>query len=86
MDMEAIIRNKLEQAFAPVFLLVENQSHLHAGHAGDDGSGQTHFRVEIVANAFAGQSRVACHRMVHQILEDDIKSRIHALSLTARGP
>jgi BolA protein len=86
MDMEAIIRNKLEQAFAPVFLLVENQSHLHAGHAGDDGSGQTHFRVEIVANAFAGQSRVACHRMVHQILEDDIKSRIHALSLTARSP
>ena len=84
--VEDRIREKLQAGFAPVYLRVENQSHLHAGHAGDDGSGETHFAVEIVAEAFRGQSRVASHRMVHDILADDIKSRIHALSITAKAP
>lgn len=84
--VEDRIRAKLEQHFKPVLLRVENQSHLHAGHAGDDGTGETHFAVEIVADIFKGQSRVACHRMVHDILEDDIRTRIHALSISAKAP
>ncbi|MBU0799948.1 MAG: BolA family transcriptional regulator [Alphaproteobacteria bacterium] len=86
MSMEETIKSKLTAALAPVHLRVENQSHLHAGHSGDDGSGESHFHVEITAQAFAGQSRVACHRMVHDILEDDIKARIHALSIKAEAP
>ena len=85
-SVEDRIRAKLEAHFKPVLLRVENQSHLHAGHAGDDGTGETHFAVEIVAESFKGQSRVACHRMVHDILADDIKSRIHALSISAKAP
>lgn len=84
--VEDDIRAKLEGHFKPVMLRIENQSHLHAGHAGDDGSGESHFAVEIVADAFKNQSRVACHRMVHDILEDDLKHRIHALSIVARAP
>lgn len=84
--VEDIIRAKLEGHFHPVTLRVENQSHLHAGHAGDNGTGETHFAVEIVAEAFRNQSRVACHRMVHDILAEDIKSKIHALSIVAKAP
>ena len=85
-SVEDNIRAKLEGHFQPVRLVVENQSHLHAGHAGDDGTGETHFAVEIVAEAFRGQSRVACHRMVHHILEEDLSTRIHALSIVAKAP
>lgn len=86
MALEDTIREKLTAALNPVRLVVENQSHLHAGHAGDDGSGESHFHVEVVAEAFRGQSRVACQRMIHDILEDDIKSRIHALSMRLSAP
>jgi BolA family transcriptional regulator, general stress-responsive regulator len=77
-SVEDTIRTKLEGHFKPVRLVVENQSHLHAGHAGDNGTGETHFAVE--------QSRIACHRMVHDILDDDLSTRIHALSIVAKAP
>lgn len=85
-SVEDTIRTKLEGHFHPVRLRVENQSHLHVGHAGDNGTGETHFAVEIVAEAFRNQSRVACHRMVHDILEEDLSTRIHALSIVAKAP
>ncbi|MBV7409392.1 BolA family transcriptional regulator [Maritimibacter sp. DP1N21-5] len=75
------IRAKLEAAFAPRVLEVINESHRHAGHAGDDGSGESHFRVKIEADAFGGQSRVARHRAVHAALGADLLSEIHALAL-----
>lgn len=80
MDMEATIRARLEKAFAPTRLEVVNESHRHAGHAGDDGSGQSHWHICVEAAAFAGQSRVARHRMVHAAL-GDVMERIHALSM-----
>jgi BolA protein len=86
MSMEETIKTKLTEGLNPQILRVENQSRLHAGHAGDDGSGESHFHVEIVADAFKNQSKVACHRMVHEILKNEMKSRIHALSIHARAP
>ena len=81
MDLDTEIRTILDAAFAPTSLAVINESHKHAGHAGDDGSGESHWRVEIVSNVFSGQSRIGKHRAVHTALGPDIIGRIHALSL-----
>jgi BolA protein len=81
MGLDTEIRTALDAAFAPTSLAVINESHKHAGHAGDDGSGQSHWRVEIESEKFAGQSRIAKHRAVHTALGPDIIGRIHALSL-----
>ncbi|MFO6462841.1 BolA family protein [Jannaschia sp. KMU-145] len=80
MTMETLMRERLEAALAPTRLEVVNESHRHAGHAGDDGSGESHWHVVIAAPAFAGQSRIARHRMVHAAL-GDVMLRIHALSM-----
>ena len=81
MTLEQEIQNKLTKAFAPTSLAVINESHLHAGHAGDDGTGESHWRVEITSDTLAGKTRVAKHRAVHAALGPDIIGRIHALSL-----
>ena len=79
------IRLRLEAAFHPESLDVVNDSHRHAGHAGDDGSGESHFRVAIRAPAFAPMSRVDRHRAVHAALGADLVGRIHALALNVEG-
>lgn len=76
------IEARLRAAFAPQALVVENESHRHAGHAGDDGSGESHFRVTIRAEAFGPMSRIERHRAVHAALGQDLIGRIHALALT----
>jgi BolA family transcriptional regulator, general stress-responsive regulator len=82
---EPEIRRRLTDEFAPVELLIEDESHLHAGHAGAAG-GQSHFRVRIVAEAFRGVSPVARHRLVYAALGDLMKSDIHALAIEALPP
>ena len=74
------INARLTRAFAPDRLEVVNESHRHAGHAGDDGTGESHFRVVIRAAAFAPMTRVARHRAVHAAL-GDLNARVHALAL-----
>ena len=76
------IRTKLQAAFAPERLEVVNESHRHRGHAGDDGSGESHFHVTIRAAALAPLSRVDRHRAIHTALGRDLVGRIHALGLT----
>jgi BolA protein len=79
------IRAILTRDFAPLALAVEDQSHMHVGHAGArDGRG--HFRVRIVAAAFAGQPPLARHRAVHAALADMLETDIHALAIEARAP
>ena len=79
------IRAALEAALSPLRLRIEDQSHLHAGHAGArDGRG--HFRVEIVSDAFAGMSPIARHRAVYAALGALMTTDIHALSIVARTP
>ncbi|WP_022703881.1 BolA family protein [Pseudorhodobacter ferrugineus] len=75
------IKDKLTKAFAPDHIDVVNDSHRHTGHAGDDGTGETHFNVSIRAAEFAPMSRIARHRAVHAALGPDLIGRIHALAL-----
>ncbi len=80
MGIETEMRERLEAALAPTRLDVLNESGKHAGHSGDDGSGESHWHLSIVAEAFAGRSRLERHRMVHAAL-GDVVPRIHALSM-----
>jgi BolA protein len=80
MAVAAEITERLTAAFAPARLEVVNESHRHAGHAGDDGSGESHFRVLIRAPALAAMGRVDRHRAVHAAL-GDLTARVHALAL-----
>ncbi len=80
------IEEKLRGAFKPTKLDVIDESHLHAGHAGARPQGESHFRVEIVADSFDGKTRVARQRMIYSLLADEMKSDIHALVLVAKSP
>ena len=80
------ITQKLEQAFAPHALSVVDESNQHHGHAGSHPSGESHFRVKIMAQAFKGKSRVECHRMVNAALAEELKSRGHALAIETSAP
>jgi BolA family transcriptional regulator, general stress-responsive regulator len=79
------IRAYLVEALAPSELVIEDESHKHAGHAGArDGRG--HFRVRIVAAAFSGQPLIARHRRVYAALGQMMQTDIHALAVDARTP
>lgn len=80
MKIETLLHERLTAAFAPERLEIVNDSHRHAGHAGDDGSGESHFRVTLRSAALAPLSRVERHRAVHRAL-GDLTTRIHALAL-----
>jgi len=76
----------LTAAFAPTRLAVINDSHHHAGHMGDDASGESHFTLEIESAAFAGVNRVMRQRMVNRALGDIPGERVHALAIRAAAP
>lgn len=94
MSRQVAMESRLTEAFAPQRLAVVNESHLHAGHhhvdngeeAEFDGTGETHFRVRIVASAFAGMSRVERHRAVNAVLADELKAGLHALAIETAAP
>ncbi len=76
------MKQKIEDALKPSRLDIVDESHRHAGHAGHNPQGESHFRVEIVSEAFAGKSRVDRHRMVNALLSQELAGRVHALALT----
>jgi BolA family transcriptional regulator, general stress-responsive regulator len=80
------IRTRLAGQFAPRALAIEDQSALHAGHAGARPEGETHYRVTLVATAFEGLSRVARQRLVYQALGEEFETGLHALSLDLKTP
>jgi BolA protein len=82
----AEIEKRLRQALAPTRLEVINDSAKHRGHAGDDGSGESHFTVEVEAVMFAGMSRLERQRAVNAALSDLLRDRIHALAIRAQAP
>ncbi len=86
MRVAVSIKRKLTEALSPLRLNVVDESHHHAGHAGARPSGESHFRVEIVATAFAGKSRADRQRMVYAALADELKSGLHALALRTLTP
>jgi len=79
------IRERLQAALAPTVLEVEDESHLHAGHAGAR-SGKGHFRVTLVSERFSGLPLLKRHRLVYDALADLMESDIHALAIHARAP
>jgi BolA protein len=83
---ERRIRDILNERFQPEALEVKDDSALHAGHAGAAPGGETHFSVRIVAEAFAGLSRVERHRKVNEALADELASGLHALAIVAKAP
>ena len=76
----------LTAAFSPSHLAVINDSASHHGHSGDDGSGESHFTVEIESAAFVGVNRVMRQRMVNKALGDLPGQRVHALAIKAKAP
>ena len=86
MTTKEIIINKLREAFTPESLEVQDESHLHEGHAGHRPGGETHFRVYIVSQAFQGKSRIERHRMINATLAGELAGSVHALALHAKAP
>jgi BolA protein len=86
MRIAQIIEAKLTRGLRPTSLKVIDDSAHHAGHAGARQGGESHFQVEIVSSEFSGKSRIARQRMVFQLLVEELKGPIHALSLVTRTP
>jgi len=85
-DRQMRIKDILTAAFEPASLIVTDDSHKHEGHAGAAPGGETHYSVEIVAEAFAGLSRVQVQRAVMMVLQKEFDTGLHALALKARAP
>jgi BolA protein len=81
-EMEAL----LAAAFPGAAIALSNDSASHHGHAGDDGSGESHFSLFIESAKFCGMSRLARQRLVNAALGDLPGKRIHALAIRARAP
>ena len=86
MSIEQALREQLMVALEPTRLDVVNESHLHAGHAGSPGSGESHFRVLVVAPLFEGRSRIERHRLVNDALAGLLRNKVHALAIKAYAP
>ena len=86
MSVKSRIEEKLKAALAPERLDIEDESHLHAGHAGARPGGESHFRLYVVSKAFIGKSRVERHRLVNSILAEELADRVHALAIHALAP
>ena len=80
------LSKKLTEALAPEKLVIEDQSALHAGHAGAAPGGETHFDIAITAAAFEGLNRVARQRLVYGVVAEELAGPVHALSLTTKAP
>lgn len=80
------MRSILDEFLSPVELEIVNESHLHAGHSGDNGTGESHFKLMIVSSAFENKTRVERHRIVYDLLKDLMHNPIHALSIMAKTP
>jgi BolA protein len=86
MGASDVIAQKLTTVFSPIELSIADESEMHLGHAGSRPGGETHFNVRIVSAAFEGLSRVERQRRVYAALSEEVKTHIHALSLTALTP
>lgn len=79
--IERSLKDILENKFSNSTVEVINESHLHAGHAGSPGTGQSHFKILIVADEFEGHSKISRHRMVNTAVQPLFDEGLHALSL-----
>ncbi len=84
--VQASIRSKLTEGLAPLTLKVIDELDKHAGHGGHHQDGESHFRIEVVSEAFAGKKLVERHRIVNTLLAEELAGRVHALAISARAP
>jgi len=80
------IKQTLQERLHPSQLTVTDESEQHRGHGGWREGGETHFRVHIVSEAFAGKSRVERHRLVNEVLKEAFDRGLHALAVQAKAP
>ena len=85
MSVAAEMRRRLA-ALEPLALELVDQSAAHAGHAGAQPGGNTHWQLTLVSRKFSGLARPARHRLVYQALGELIHNPIHVLAITARTP
>lgn len=83
-ERTAFLQSRLESAFSPQHLAIKDDSARHAGHSGHGGG--SHYRVTIVAGAFAGRSLLARHRLVYEAVDEVMGNEVHALSIKAYAP
>ncbi len=81
-----LIREKLEAALEPLEIRILDESLRHAGHAGANPGGESHFNLEIISHKFDGLSRVARHRLIYKALEGAFDEGLHALHIVAKAP
>lgn len=86
MSVAETMRRKLIAALGPERLVIKDESHLHAGHAGARAGGQSHFRVLIVAAAFEGERAIARQRRVNEALKEELGGPVHALAMKTLTP
>ncbi len=86
MSVTGRVREKLMIGLRPTRLDVVNESELHAGHRNSPGTGESHFRILVVSDAFSGKSRLERHRLVNDLLKDELSGGIHALALSTIAP
>lgn len=80
------LRDKLSRAIPVEHIDIQDESHLHAGHAGARPEGNSHFRLVVVSDAFTDMSRVKRHQVIYRILHEEMQSHIHALAISALTP
>ena len=80
------ITEKITKALKPVEISVEDESHLHAGHAGARPEGETHFRLTVVSDQFTGLSLVRRHRLINETFAEELQGPVHALAIKALSP
>jgi BolA protein len=80
------IHQRLKDALAPTYIEVRNDSHLHKDHVGHPGGAETHFTVTVISDQFKGESRLARHQMVYDLLKNEMANGVHALSLRLSPP
>lgn len=86
MSVRQTIEAKLTEGLTPINLVVTDDSHRHAGHAGHRPGGESHFSIEIVSEAFVGKSRIERHRLVNDLLAAELAGPVHAMALIAKAP
>ncbi|MET0407837.1 MAG: BolA family protein [Hyphomicrobium sp.] len=86
MSITGRLREKLMVGLHPTRLDVVNESELHAGHRNSPGTGESHFRILVVSEVFSGKSRLERHRLVNELLKDELAGAIHALALSTIAP
>lgn len=81
-----LIEDRLRAALNPDFLIIEDESEAHSGHAGARQSGGGHFHITVVSSLFEGKALLARHRLVYNALEGLIGPEIHALQIVSKTP